>query len=247
MACHFRVQREKRLHERRPKRQRQRLIGQDYVGGSGPSVTITVEVDLGNNGGVDQTFPVSLPGGQCRDVWVTGDGDLVRVTETVPSGYTASYVRSVNVGGTITTDPSASGNSASGLVSGNAGALVIFTNTPVTPPAGNEGCTPGYWKQPHHFDSWPAAYTPGMQFSAVFDNAFPGKTLVQVLSNGGGGLDALGRHIVAALLNAGSSGVGFGMTTTQVINAFNGVFPGGDYEALKNQFARLNERRCPLN
>src|SRR5690606_30498275 len=23
-----------------------------------------------------------------------------------------------------------------------------------TPPSGGEGCTPGYWRQPHHFDSW---------------------------------------------------------------------------------------------
>ena len=24
----------------------------------------------------------------------------------------------------------------------------------VNPPPGGEGCTPGFWKQPQHFDSW---------------------------------------------------------------------------------------------
>ncbi len=63
---------------------------------------------------------------------------------------------------------------------------------------GGEGCTPGYWKQSQHFDSW-TGYSPSTQFSAVFENAFPGKTLLQVLEQGGGGLNALGRHTVAAL------------------------------------------------
>lgn len=109
-----------------------------------------------------------------------------------------------------------------------------------------EGCTPGYWKQSHHFDSW-VGYAPGTLFSAVFENAFPGKTLLQVLRQGGGGLNALGRHTVAALLNASSPGVNFDLTTAGVIAAFNAVFPGGDYEAQKDTFAGLNEQGCPLN
>jgi hypothetical protein len=86
-----------------------------------------------------------------------------------------------------------------------------------------------------------------MQFSAVFDNAFPGKTLLDVLENGGGGLNALGRHTVAALLNAASSGVDYDLTSAQVISLFNAAYPGGDYEALKNRFAGFNEQGCPLN
>ena len=109
-----------------------------------------------------------------------------------------------------------------------------------------EGCTPGYWKQDQHFDSW-VGYTPGTLFSAVFENAFPGMTLLQVLQQGGGGLNALGRHTVAALLNASSPGVDFDLTTAGVIAAFNGVFPGGNYEAQKNIFESLNEQGCPLN
>ena len=119
------------------------------------------------------------------------------------------------------------------------------TPTP-TPPGGGEGCTPGYWKQTQHYDSW-VGYSPNQPFSSVFENAFPGKTLVQVLANGGGGLDALGRHTVAALLNASSPGVDSGLSAAAVISAFNAAYPGGDYKALKNRFAGLNEQGCPLN
>ena len=119
------------------------------------------------------------------------------------------------------------------------------TPTP-TPPGGGEGCTPGYWKQTQHYDSW-VGYSPNQAFSSVFENAFPGMTLVQVLSNGGGGLDALGRHTVAALLNASSPDVDSGLSAADVISAFNAAYPGGDYEALKNRFAGLNEQGCPIN
>jgi hypothetical protein len=81
----------------------------------------------------------------------------------------------------------------------------------------------------------------------VFEDAFPGMTLVQVLDLGGGGLNALGRHTVAALLNAASGDVDYDLTALQVINAFNAVYPGGDYESLKNRFDLLNNQGCPIN
>jgi hypothetical protein len=120
------------------------------------------------------------------------------------------------------------------------------TPTP-TPPEGGQGCTPGYWRQSQHFDSWPAPYTPTMQFSAVFDDAFPGMTLGEVVATGGGGLQALGRHTVAALLNSASADVDYNLSTADVIAAFNAVYPDGDYEALKNRFEGFNELGCSLN
>ena len=112
----------------------------------------------------------------------------------------------------------------------------------------DEGCTPGYWKQPQHFGNWPAPYTPCTPFSDVFENAFPDMTLLDVLEQGGGGLNALGRHSVAALLNASSPDVSYYYTEAEVIDLFNAVFPGSDvaYEALKNEFAAYNEAGCPL-
>jgi len=114
-----------------------------------------------------------------------------------------------------------------------------------------QGCTPGYWKQPHHFDSWPDSFTPGTPFKDVFEDedAFRGKTLLQVLRGRGGGLNALGRHTVAALLNAASGEVSFGLTLSEVIDLFNGVFPGtkDKYNELKDFFEALNKQGCPLN
>jgi hypothetical protein len=62
-------------------------------------------------------------------------------------------------------------------------------------------------------------------------------------------LEQLGRHTVAALLNAQSADVNYGFTTAEVINAFNAVFPGTDdqYRSLKDMFAFFNEIGCPLN
>lgn len=110
-----------------------------------------------------------------------------------------------------------------------------------------EGCTPGYWKQSQHFGNWPPPYTPSTLFSAVFENAFPGKTLLEVAGLGGGGLNALGRHTVAALLNAANPEVEYAFSTAEVIQMFNDVYPGGDYETLKDKLALYNESFCPLD
>ncbi len=109
-----------------------------------------------------------------------------------------------------------------------------------------EGCSPGYWKQSQHFGSWKAPYTPSTPFASVFENAFPGKTLLQVLGQGGGGLNALGRQTVAALLNASNPDVGYAYTAAEVIAKFNAVYPGGDYTTLKNDLEYLNTVYCPL-
>jgi hypothetical protein len=113
-----------------------------------------------------------------------------------------------------------------------------------------QGCTPGYWKQQQHFDSW-MVFGPEDMFSAVFGNdAFPGMTLLQVLKQGGGGIKALGRHAVAALLNAASPGVSSDRTTEQVIDMFNTAYTSGDEENIenfKNFLNDSNEQGCPLD
>lgn len=114
---------------------------------------------------------------------------------------------------------------------------------------GGQGCTPGYWKQEHHFADWTAPYDPDDQFSDYFEDAFTGSTLVQVADGNGGGLTALGRHTVAALLNAANPEVSYDLTPQEVIDAFNAVYPGsqGDYETLKDQLEGFNEQGCPLD
>lgn len=141
-------------------------------------------------------------------------------------------------------------NSASAEYGLEWGTALVFYNTftpPPPPPGGGEGCTPGYWKQKQHFDSYPTGYLPTDLFDTYFANAFPGKTLVQVAGQGGGGLNALGRHTVAALLNAASSGVSYDLSVAQVIAGFDAAYASGNYEAQKNIFEGFNEQGCPLN
>lgn len=108
----------------------------------------------------------------------------------------------------------------------------------------NEYCSHGYWKQEQHFDSW-SNYLPSQKFSSVFEDAFPNKTLLEVMQLGGGGLNRLGRETVGALLNAGS--VDFPYSQSEVIAMFNAVYPGSSsaYNDLVDKFA-LPEN-CPLN
>jgi hypothetical protein len=120
------------------------------------------------------------------------------------------------------------------------------------PPGGADGCTPGYWKQPHHFDSW-QGYAPTDKFNAVFGVTGPfsdSLTLAEALGLNGGGANALARHAVAALLDAAHSSVDYALTTAQVISDTKQALESGQattIEATKNRFALLNERRCPLN
>lgn len=98
---------------------------------------------------------------------------------------------------------------------------------------------------------WAAiGYSTGDSFNGTFGViAFnPDRTLLQAVNAGGGGADALGRHAVAALLNAAAlGGSRFGLSEGQVKTAVQNAFaPGGDIEGAKNQLELLNEASCPL-
>ena len=120
----------------------------------------------------------------------------------------------------------------------------------------SEGCTPGYWKQPQHFADWPTNV--GTTSTLLKDvtaaggsvtfvtNPLSELTLLAILQTGGGGLDALGRHTVAALLNAGSSGVDYSPSRALIIAWFNAAYGSGDYETLKDLLEGENESGCPL-
>lgn len=115
------------------------------------------------------------------------------------------------------------------------------------PPSGGEGCTPGYWKQDQHLDSW-VGYSPSQDYETVFgvDASFT-KTLLEALGQGGGGEKALGRHAVAALLNAANPDVNYLYTEADVIAMVQQAYATGDFEGVKNLFAAQNEMGCPLN
>jgi hypothetical protein len=111
-----------------------------------------------------------------------------------------------------------------------------------------QGCTPGYWKQKQHFDSW-VGYAPGDSFEAVFGRDVPGNpTLLAALKLTGGGLKALMRHAVAALLSAAHPDINYTFgTPADVIAAFQAAFDSGVYEPTKDAFDEANNAGCPLD
>jgi len=121
---------------------------------------------------------------------------------------------------------------------------------------GGEGCTPGYWKQPQHFDSW-VGYTPNQTLESVFDvpdsYGMDNQTLLQALSfQGGSGTvgaaEILLRASVAALLN--SSSVNYPITTADLIAQVNAALASGNRGTMLTLAAQLdlyNNLGCPLN
>lgn len=137
--------------------------------------------------------------------------------------------------------------SISGMISGNLSKPKVVC----------EGCTPGYWKQDQHLDSWAATgFSTKDTFNSVFkvtqyvrSNGKP-YTLLEVMRELNGNADPiatnLGFHAVAALLNAAHPSVNFGYTAGELIALFQKNYlsnPAG----LKDSLAMLNERACPLN
>lgn len=179
------------------------------------------------------------------------DATVTIVESGIPAGVDFDHVDVYqNTAGTVTSSSSTT-NSASAHVGGTGGAAtlgagIVFYN--VAEPTGNQGCTPGYWKQDQHFDSW-TGYAPGDDFDATFgvDLFNPDISLLDALNltGGKGGKNQLARAAVAALLNAAE---GFSpMTEAQVIAAVQAAATSGDFESTKNTFAANNELGCPLN
>ena len=186
----------------------------------------------------------TAPFAQTADVTVTWNGTPTTVTLTNVDKTAYAYA------GSLDTNPSSTSTSLTGpaasITLGLERAGLLVFNFAAIPEEELEGCSPGYWKQSNHFDSYPAGYSPNDLFDTYFENAFPGMTLVQVLSQGGGGLKSLGRHAVAALLSS-AAGLNTGMTTQEVIDAFDGVFPGGNYASVIADLEEISDAVCTLD
>jgi hypothetical protein len=118
-------------------------------------------------------------------------------------------------------------------------------------PSGNEGCTPGYWK--NHTGAWAGTgYTTSQTLESVFDVpdslGIDNVTLLQALGTGGGGVSALMRSAVAAILNAAHPSVDYPQTAAQTIAAVNAALASGNaatIESLKNQLDGWNNLHAP--
>jgi hypothetical protein len=128
-------------------------------------------------------------------------------------------------------------------------------------PKGNEGCTPGYWK--NHENSWPqTGYSPNQVITSVFAKSalYPtlsGKTMLQTLQGGGGpgatgGAQILLRAATAAVLNANANAVDYPRTAAQVIFATNNALNSQNRDTMLKLAATLDGLNngaggCPLN
>ncbi len=159
------------------------------------------------------------------------------VLETVPAGWNKTGDTCQNV-----------------VVAAGATSTCVITNTLIPVVVAGEYCSPGYWKQSQHFDSW-VTYLPTQKFSSIFEQVTinwsakgkPGPvtdpTLLQVLEGNGGGITSLARAAVGALLNA--SAINSSLEPADVIAIFNAANPSGDFEAAKAQYTF--PENCPLN
>jgi hypothetical protein len=112
-----------------------------------------------------------------------------------------------------------------------------------------QGCTPGYWKQEQHFDAWALTpYAPDDLYNVVFGVDYF-MTLLQALWTGEGGEMALGRHAVAAILNAAHPDVDYYYTAAEVIAMVQAAYASGDYEETKDLLEAQNgdDTFCPLD
>ena len=130
-------------------------------------------------------------------------------------------------------------------------ANVRFAKIPIAAaPTSFEGCGPGFWGQSRRMTLW-NTYAPWDDFDTTFGTAFfnPDITLLQALQIKGGGINALARQAVAALLNtvAGSQ-LTYQYTTAQVIAIVSGsgIYSGLTVDARTDLLKAANETTCPL-
>lgn len=131
---------------------------------------------------------------------------------------------------------------------------------------GNEGCTPGYWK--NHTDNWQEtrpgnlltfdhpsiAFPPFAPTSTDLDGDGAADTFLDALSfKGGNGLVGaeriLFRAAVAAWLNAAHEGLGYPLRRNEFVAEVNAAIASGDRQTMLDLAAELdslNNLGCPL-
>ena len=137
------------------------------------------------------------------------------------------------------------------LAPGVAGATDGYNPPP--PSYGNEGCTPGFWK--NHTSAWDV-YTTSTTLGSVFTNTgtLSSRTFLQALSFGGGSTlqaakQILLRAAVAALLNSVDDVVDYSLSGQQVINRVNNALASNNRQTILNLANNLDTRNnagCPL-
>jgi hypothetical protein len=92
---------------------------------------------------------------------------------------------------------------------------------------GGEACSPGFWKQPHHFGHYPLSIVHPLTttYGSIFNQApapWAGMTFPQAISANGGGGNVLARHSGAAYLN--SQTIAYLLTPGEVVILTNNAW-----------------------
>lgn len=132
---------------------------------------------------------------------------------------------------------------------------------------GNQGCTPGFWKNSKHFSLW-TGYAPTQTVNSVFSvpatfpdgsdgSSLANATLAGALSfKGGSDLNGaaqiLLRAATSALLNASNPNVAYSMTTSQIVSSVNTALASGSRDQILNLATTLDNANngaggCPLS
>lgn len=175
-------------------------------------------------------------------VGAISDTEVASIPGTDFSGVVDGEVITVDVNG-------ANGISSITITTDDSGAYDEFELcVPVT-----EGCTPGYWKQKHHFDSW--CVSPDTTYASVFGSVPDPRikddlTLLEAVKFKGNKrkYEAFLRHSAAGYLNACNDDVDYRFPGTDtVVGLYNEAVADGDLESFKDYFESANEEGCPLN
>ena len=156
----------------------------------------------------------------------------------------AATLASVGLADITTTDTSSTTNSTSTSTS---------TTTTTTPKAGR-AARPGSGRTTPIRRGPASGLTPTTRtdlVSSVFSAAPAGigsKTLLAGLQQGGGQLDALTRHAIAAVLSAAHPDIDYPLTVDEIVDMVNDAYLGlTDVEDLKNDLDTFNNLGCDIS
>jgi hypothetical protein len=241
-----------------------RLVSLDLINGS---VTVTIGAGVTVTSFTNEALPTNTPTITPTSTVTSTPTDTPTNTPTATSTNTPTNTATSTPTNTSTNTPTNTPtNTATNTPTNTPTITPTFTrtNTPTntaTPtPITFQGCTPGYWRQSQHLDSWVATgFTPNQTLESVFDVpdgfGLDNRTLRQALSFGGGSGTAGGARIllrasIAALLNSAHPNVNYPRTTAEVIADVNAALASNNRSTMLNLAAELdadNNLGCPLN
>jgi hypothetical protein len=225
-----------------------RLLGQVNVGYSGPAgfvITHVVPVDQLGNLDLIILYPSHA------EIELNQNGIVEYHVEPQIEVYDQNGQKAFWIGGDLARAP--------GTLGPGGQDWDVYCGAPPPPPPPPPptvgGCTPGYWKQEQHFDSYVGTgIAPGTSFNSIFVG-YPLADIVWYFAlDGGGGpglegaLKILRRAAAAAYLNAAK--LNYGASTARIVAAVTNTAASGNRSSilsLASILDQLNNQGCPLN